>query len=244
MDIQNLLALQQEDGRIRDLERELHVIIPRRRAEASARLRSARDKVEEAEQKNIAAQREIDRLRHDYTHSRAMAERAERNAMGLTGARALEAAMNEHAGASANADAAQVALSRSDLTPTERALDDARAEEAAVDADVQAISDMLDARKKIIADELDKARARRDECIPVVPPAQLAYYERLKLTRWPCIVDYNRAEGVCTGCNLVQPPSVTQAVLQADKDPAASAKAHGGIAAGMVTCPHCGRILK
>ena len=67
-----------------------------------------------------------------------------------------------------------------------------------------------------------------------VPADQLRYYERLSLTRWPCLAEFNRAEGVCSGCNLVQPPSVKQAVTHADKDPAN---------APMVVCPACGRIL-
>ena len=88
-------------------------------------------------------------------------------------------------------------------------------------------------RKKRVEEELAKVKDRRAALVAEVPPTQLKYYERLKLTRWPCAVEYNRTEGVCTGCNLVQPPSVTQAVLHADKNPGAP----------LVTCPACGRIL-
>ena len=131
----------------------------------------------------------------------------------------------------AEMDAAEADAARS---PTEKKLDAARAFELEEEDAVREILATLDARKEQVELELDKVKARRDELAQAVPPDQLRYYERLRLTRWPCIAAFNRAEGVCTGCNLVQPPSVKQAVSHADKDPAN---------APLVTCPACGRIL-
>ena len=99
MDIQALLALQEEDGRLRELQRELRVLLPKRKAEAQARLQAARDAVEAATRENLAAQREIERFQRDYTRRREQMARAERNAAMLSDARALDAAMQEHASA-------------------------------------------------------------------------------------------------------------------------------------------------
>ncbi len=235
MDIQALLTLQDEDGRIRELQRELRVLLPKHKAEAQARLQAARDAVEAATRDNLAAQREYERFQRDYTHRREQMARAERNAARLSDAHAVDVAMQEHAKAAEGAASAEAAASEANqsLTPTERRLDQARAFEAEEDVAVQEIFEAIATRKAAVEAEIEKLKAQRTELAAAVPAGQLKYYERLSLTRWPCAVTFNRAESVCTGCNLVQPPSVMQAVLHADKDPSAA----------MVTCPACGRIL-
>lgn len=235
MDIQNLLTLQQEDGRLRDLQREIKELLPKRRAEAKARLQAARDAVDAATRANLEALREVERFQRDYTRHSARMGLAEQKAIGMTHARALEAAQQElDAAAAAAAEAAAgSAVADQALTPTERALDRARAFEAEEEVAVQAIYDAIDDRKALVEAEIQKVTERRAACVADVPAAQLRYYERLRLTRWPCVVPYNRTEHVCTGCNLVQPPSVTQAVLLSDKSDSATP----------ATCPSCGRIL-
>ncbi len=235
MDIQSLLALQEEDSRLRELQRELKVLLPKRRADAKARLQSARDAVEAATQENLAALRELERFQHDYTRRREQMSRAEQNAIGMTSARGLEAAAREHEQALQAGRLAEGAAraAEQNLTPTERRLDQARAFEAEEEVAVQEIFNAIDARKALVEAEMEKVKACRAACEAKVPVSQLAYYSRLMLTRWPCVVHYDRAQGLCTGCNLRQPPAVTQAVLHADQDPGAP----------LVKCPSCGRIL-
>ncbi len=235
MDIQSLLALQEEDARLRELQHELKVLLPKRRAEAKARLQAARDAVEAATQENLAAIRELERFQRDYTRRREQMSRAEQNASGMTSARGLEAVAREHAQASeASALAADAAHdAEQNLTPTERRLDQARAFEAEEEQAVQEIYEAIDARKALVEEEVVKVKARRDACEGAVSAPLLKYYSRLSLTRWPCAVHFDRAEHVCTGCNLKQPPAVAQAVDHADRDPEAP----------LVTCPACGRIL-
>lgn len=235
MDIQALLALQEEDGRLRDLQRELKVLLPGRRDEAEKRLDEAKQRVKAAEAEHLQAVKEFEHFNRQYQRDRDRMARAERNAVGQTGARALAAADQEHRDAAASAAAAEAGMAEAGKarTPTERKLDEARQVEAEEELAVKEIREAVAARKAAVEAELEKVKAKRESLVGAVPPAQLRYYERLKLTRWPCAVEYNRAEGVCTGCNLVQPPSVTQAVLHADKTPNAP----------LVTCPACGRIL-
>lgn len=236
MDMQALLALQEEDGHIRDLQRELRVLLPARKSEAQARLKTAREDVEKALQANLAAQREYERFHRDYTRQRDIMSRAERNAAISGDARVASVAMSQHAAASEAAARAEAAAAEASahLTPEERRLDQARAFEAEEERAVQDLLDTIRERKGQVEEELVRVQARREELAKAVPPVQLKYYERLRLTRWPCAVEYHRAEGVCSGCNLVQPHSVTQAVLHADKTPNNPT---------MVTCPACGRIL-
>lgn len=236
MDMQALLALQEEDGRIRDLQRELRVLLPERKSEAQTRLRTAREDVDKALKANFEAQREYERFHRDYTRQRDIMARAERNAAMSGDVRVASTAMSQHAAASEAAARAEAAASEAaaNLTPEERRLDQARAFQAEEERAVQELLDAIRERKALVENELVRLQARREELAAQVPAVQLKYYERLRLTRWPCAVEYHRAEGVCSGCNLVQPHSVTQAVLHADRDPVGSA---------MVTCPACGRIL-
>lgn len=235
MDIHQLLALQNEDGCIRDLQRELKTLLPQRRNEAKARLQEAHHAVEVAEQANLAAEREYSRFSNDFSRQREAADRAARNSMGMTSIRGLEAIQAESNAAEAAAAEAEAHMAEASqaLTPTERELQRARAFEAEEDVAVQEILTAIEERKASIEKELEAVTQRREAIVNEVPPAQLSYYNRLRLTRWPCAVPYNRQDGVCTGCNLVQPPSVTQAVLHADHKPET----------GLVYCPACGRIL-
>ncbi|MEG1480253.1 MAG: hypothetical protein RSD41_04540 [Kiritimatiellia bacterium] len=235
MDMQSLLALQDEDGRLRDLQREIKVILPRRKADAQARLQSAREAVESAQQINLSAQREYARFQRDYTRQRDIMTRSERNSASLTNSRAVGVAMSEHATATAAAEQAQAAAAAvaEALTPEERRLDQARAFEAEEEVAVQELFNAITERKTLIETEIAKVQVKRDELAQAVPEDQLKYYDRLRLTRWPCIVEYNRTESVCNGCNLVQPHSVTQGILFADQSPTSA----------MVICPACGRIL-
>ena len=110
--IQRLLALQNEDSLHRALQNELKVLLPKRRAEAKARLQAARDAVEVAVQENEAAARTYNRFQDDYNRHRDQMRRAERNATGLTNARALEAVQREHAAALAEANRAAAEADR------------------------------------------------------------------------------------------------------------------------------------
>ncbi len=235
MELQNLLTLQEEDACLRELQRELKVLLPKRRADAKARLQKARDAVELATQANLAAKKELAKFQRDYTQQHERLDHISRNSANVTSMRALNAAQAEHDAATSAAATAEAGMHAADqnLSPTERQLDDARAFEAKEEIDVQEMYNAIEARKALVEEEIVKVKARREELAAAVPAAQLKHYERLSLTRWPCVAVYNRTEGVCTGCNLVQPRSVTQAVIHADT----------ASTGPLVTCPACGRIL-
>lgn len=235
MKLDNLLALQDEDNRLRSLQREFSVLLPARRKEASARLTYAREAVEAAIQDNLAALREYERFQHDYTRQRDNMNRAERNAGRTSSLKGQEAAAAEYATAEAAANAASEAAERAaeNRTPTERRLDAARAFEAAEDLAVTEILAALDERKVQIEKEMSAIQAKREALKATVDPSHLHYYERVCKTCWPAAVQFNRYDSVCTGCNLVLPASVKQDVLAAEKS---------GYAA-LAYCPNCGRIL-
>ena len=86
----------------------------------------------------------------------------------------------------------------------------------------------IDERIAAVEAELKEAQAERAEKAKLVTnPKFMLYYERLRTKRWPVVVPLTH-EGVCDGCHLVQPPSVSQLV---DHN------------ADLVACTMCGRIL-
>ena len=70
MDIQALLALQEEDGRLRDLQRELKVLLPGRRDEAEKRLDEAKQRVKAAEAEHLQAVKEFEHFNRQYQRDR------------------------------------------------------------------------------------------------------------------------------------------------------------------------------
>ena len=235
MKLDSLLALQDEDNRLRNLQRELLVLLPARRKDAEARKVIAQQAVEKALADDEATIREYERFQHDYTRQRDNMNRAERNAGRTMSLKGQEAAAAEYAAAEAAAASAAAAAERvaENRTPTERRLDAARAFKAEEDAAVADIIASLDARKAQVEGEIATLQEQRGALAAAVDPAHLHYYERVRKTCWPAAVQFNRHDSVCTGCNLVQPASVKQAVLAAEKS------ANGTL----VYCPSCGRIL-
>ncbi len=227
--VQPLLALQEVDGRLRDLQKELK-LIPKRRAEEKARLAAAeRDlttargtlanvKVRiNASEMDLASKREyIEKLKRDQGSLRTNKEFLAINTQ-------IERAENDIAAAQERRDSAQ-----GQVSPETQALEGALARYDQEKATVDAYLNQLEEREKIVEEELVNVEAERERVVKNVPETALKYYERLKMTRWPCMTRFNLAADVCTGCNLVQPPSIAQQVRRN---------------LGMVTCQSCGRIL-
>lgn len=235
MNIENILALQEEDGRIRLLQHELKTVLPARRAEAKARLKAAQAAVELATEENLAMQREYDRYQTDYTKQRNTMLRAERNAMGQTRSRSLKAAGAEYEMAKqalARAEAAALRVDES-LTPSERRLDAARAFEIEEEQVVTAMLQDLATREDAVKAEMARCTEQRKAAFATLPGELSAHYERVKKTRWPAVAAFDRHASACAGCNIKQPSYVAQ------KLDAANASDEGAF----VCCPNCGRIL-
>jgi predicted nucleic acid-binding Zn-ribbon protein len=114
-----------------------------------------------------------------------------------------------------------------DVIPVKHRVAEAEGKLKDEQAGVDAYTGELDARLAAVKAELTQTEAERAEAVKRVPPQQLLPYERLSARRWPVVVPL-QADGVCKGCNMVQPPSVSQMVRRNQ---------------GVVTCGMCSRIL-
>ena len=227
--VQPLIDLQDVDGRIRDLERELKDL-PRRKA------------LEVAKLNGVSADLTAAKAAHEYVQQQIRGFEEE--------AKALKAKIADlktiQAGLKSNKEYAQYSMQidmvEHDLEAAENrqlaAMDNLPSAEARI-AEAQSKYDSarsevdescreFDERIAALQSELAAAQAERAEVARnVSDPKMKLYYERLRTKRWPVVVALT-SEGVCDGCHLVQPPHVAQLV---DRN------------AGMVACTMCGRIL-
>lgn len=227
--VQSLIDLQEVDGRIRELEHELKDL-PRRKAQEMARLEGVSMNLTAAKANQESANNRVKGYEED---AKALREK-------------IQQLKTAQAGLKTNKEyqqySVQIDLVTHDLETTENsqvaAMDDLPSAEDRIkkaqekyDAEksgVDVLCAEIDERIAAVEAELKEAQAERAEKAKLVTnPKFMLYYERLRTKRWPVVVPLTH-EGVCDGCHLVQPPSVSQLV---DHN------------ADLVVCTMCGRIL-
>ena len=227
--VQSLIDLQEVDGRIRELEHELKDL-PRRKAQEVARLDGVSRNLTAAKANQESANNRVKGYEED---AKALREK-------------IQQLKTAQAGLKTNKEyqqySVQIDLVSHDLETTENsqiaAMDDLPSAQARIDqaqakfdsekGGVDALCAEIDERIAAVKAELEEAQKERAEKAKLVTnPKFMLYYERLRTKRWPVVVPLTH-EGVCDGCHLVQPPSVSQ-LVDHNSD--------------LVACTMCGRIL-
>lgn len=236
--VEQLIDLQEVDGRIRELEHELKDL-PRRRALEMARL------------SGVSADLSAAKANQQYVMGRVKSFEADADAL----REKIQQLKTTQAGLSSNKEYAQysiqIDLVSHDLETTENnqlsAMDDLPSAESRI-ADAQAKYDSLKSSVDEVCAELDSRLAdvkaaleeamkeRAGKVAAVTDSRARLYYERLRTKRWPVVVPLTHS-GVCDGCHLVQPPSVSQ-LVDANAKNAAQGKPQA-----VVACTMCGRML-
>lgn len=236
--VEALVELQEVDGRIRELNRELKDL-PRRKALETARLSGVSADLLAAKANQEYAERRVRDFEAEAEEKAAKIQELKKVQLGLKSNKEyqdfsvqIDLVNHEFEASRNNADAAM-----DDLPSAQARIDDAQAKYDAEKSGVDRFCAEVDERIAAVTAELAEAQQERAEKAKAVfDPKFMLYYERLRMKRWPVVVPLT-GDCVCDGCHLVQPPSVGQL---------ADANAKNGEAGkpqSIVACTMCGRIL-
>jgi len=226
--VQPLLDLQEIDGHIRALQQEVKDI-PQRKEQESARLNGTRVALELAKNELKAAHVRVTDAELEVKARQEKIIALKQNQIQLKTNKEFQAYNLEIAKIEEDIDnhEARLIVAMDDLIPRKLLVAEREEKLKEEQAVVDAYFAELDARLAEVRAELAVTEQARGDAVKQVQPRALLYYERLSTRRWPVVVAL-QADGVCKGCNLVQPPSIAQMVRRNQE---------------LTPCQMCGRIL-
>lgn len=204
-DVQALLAVQEDDARIMEIERQVASLAPK--LERLAREREQADRaLGQARQALDGEERRRSDLETRLAHHRQLQERSQHQLNVITSPREAAAAM-----AQAEQTRRMVYDSERDLDTLDRRIAELRREaeerEAGLASVEQAQSEAratLDAERATLEEQLGTARADRERKANAAPRSQLAKYDRI-LSKRRVQVLYPLRSGSCSHCDTVIP---------------------------------------
>ncbi len=236
--VETLIDLQETDGRIRELEVELKDL-PRRKALETARLSGVSADLEAAKAGHEYAQERVKNFEADAQALKDKIRQLKMTQAGLSSNREYQQYSIQIDLVSHDLEATEnnQLAAMDDLPSAQSRIDDAQAKFDAEKGGVDAFCAEIDERIAAVKAELEACQKERAEKAKAVSdPKFMLYYERLRTKRWPVVVPLTH-DGVCDGCHLVQPPSVSQLAAANAKNGAE------GKQQSIVACTMCGRIL-
>lgn len=222
-----LIALQEVDAQIYELQQEIKDI-PLRKKQEEEKLKLAQASLDAAQNELSASQSQADDFALQAEATREHAAKLKEQQSGLTDVRALGAMGSQidsaHSGLEALEDAQLGALEN--LPGAQQRVEEAKARIKEDAEAAEAFIAELDQRLAEAQERLTALEAERAEAAAAVPSQHLRIYDRLRVSRRPTIVPLH--DGVCGGCHLAQPPAIAHLIRRNN---------------AIVTCQMCGRIL-
>ncbi|MBM4144463.1 MAG: hypothetical protein FJ225_12855 [Lentisphaerae bacterium] len=225
--IGRLVAVQELDLRLRDLERELRDI-PLRKEEEQARLAAHRQALEAARDKIKHAQAAIRQLDVETGSRREKIVKLRQQQLELKTNKEFQAMEGEIRAVErdiAGIEDRELTL-MDDLETAKFEADESSRTLAAEEAEVSRDVSAWDERMRALETEIAGVRAAREQATQGVPADLLRNYERVLGRKTPALAPIE--DGVCGGCHMKLPPYVLHDARRAD---------------GMVFCVFCGRLL-
>ena len=238
--IDDLSALQDLDGIIRELQQQANDI-PARRIQELGKISAESDELAKAKEE---VNRRIMGTRSDEVQISEIKETVNKfKTQQMTLKTNVEfAAMNTQiAKADESLKAAESKLidDQINIEPAEKFLAECQSRYNEAKAEVDEYVRHLDERLAVIQKKLDDALVVRAEKVkPLDAPATrkfLMYYERLRKSRWPVLIKLTN--NVCTGCHMELPPSKQQEARKNSMMAVEPAKMM------IIACDFCGRIV-
>lgn len=225
--IKRLLALQEHDGRIRGIKKELRDI-PVRKDQETARLSGHKTALAEAEETMKVQQATVKELELEITARHDKIAKLRQQQFDLKTNKEFKAMDKEIEAVQAQIASIEerelglmetVESAKSNVAEKSQEL---AKEDSMVAVDVTA----LDERSKIIEAELTRLEGDRPGTLEGITPEWLIIYERVFTRKNPAVVQLE--DGICGGCHMKLPPQIAQNVKKQTSP---------------VCCDYCARIL-
>ena len=228
-ELQQLVALQNLDTRIRTLEKELEAI-PERRAEIEREFDQRAFEIRALENRRDEAKHTRARLENEVMEQRGRAERADRNLMSSKRQEEYTAAIRE-------ADAARKQISTLEtqileqmeiLDQAEGALKERADEISSLNSDRESRLSGFDVETNKQSEDLKSARSEREQVFGALPKAMSGLYARISARIRDGVAVAEARNGACTACFMALRPQVMAEVRRGGE---------------VITCDNCNRIL-
>lgn len=228
-EIQQLVALQKADTKLRSLQAELDAI-PQRRAEIENEFEQRAFEFRAIESKRDEARAARTRAENEITETKARSERAERNLMSSQNQKDYEAAIRE-------IDAAKKHISQLEtqvlehMEVLEQSEKDCKEREPEVEKLRAEMDDKLAAFERQMQEhsaELAAARDNRERLLQELPRPMSALYKRLSTRIRDGVAVAEARNNSCTACHMSLRPQVMSQIRRGDE---------------VIICDNCSRIL-
>ena len=228
-ELQQLVALQNLDTRIRTLEKDLEAI-PERRAEIEREFDQRAFEIRALETRRDEAKHIRARLENDVTEQKGRVERAERNLMSSKRQEEYTAAIREADAARKQISAleTQILEQLESLEQAEAALNERADEIASLNSDREVRLSTFDTETTKQSEELKTARVERDQLFSTLPKPMSSLYQRISKRIRDGVAVAEARNGACTACFMALRPQMMAEVRR-------------GIE--VITCDNCNRIL-
>lgn len=228
-ELQQLVALQNLDTRIRTLENDLKTI-PERRAEIEKEFDQRAFEIRALESRRDEAKHARARLENEVVEQKGRAERAERNLMSSKKQDEYTAAIREADAARKQISAleTQILEQLESLEQAEAALNERADEIASLNSDRVARLNEFDAETNKQTEELKAARTNREQLFTTLPKNLSSLYARISARIRDGVAVAEARNGACTACFMALRPQVMAEVRRGGE---------------VITCDNCNRIL-
>lgn len=228
-ELEQLIALQKADLRIRDLQAELDAI-PQRRAEIENEFEQRAFEFRALEKRRDEARVTRARLENEAVETRGRAERAERNLMSSQNQKDYEAAIREIDASKKHISQleTQILEQMETLEQCEREFQEREPELEKLRAELGGQLAAFEEQTRSRADQLAAERAAREQLVQSLPRQTGALYNRISARIRDGVAVAEARNGSCTACHMSLRPQVMSQIRRGDE---------------VILCDNCSRIL-
>lgn len=228
-ELEQLIALQTTDSRIRQLEAELNAI-PQRRADIEKEFDQRAFEFKAIETRLNEARNKRRQLDTELSETRAKAEKAERDLMSSTNSKAYEAAIREVDSAKKHISQLETQILETMETSeqAEKDISQHEPEVAKLRAEMEEKLKSFEEQVRVMTEELSQRRRERESLLATIPKPMSTLYNRISTRIRDGVAVAEARNGSCTACFMSLRPQVMAEIRRGQE---------------IIQCDNCNRIL-